>query len=105
MVEQVAAWCRALRELQWVERGELPSLFFPQAAAADSPPAFLVLWRRGLKQDDVRWLAPKPGEAALGTGDLVAGAARGARTPDRLHGPPLSDSIVAALARLRARGA
>jgi hypothetical protein len=99
--EQVAAWCRALREMRFVEKGALPSIFFPLGPVDPAVQAFLVVWNGAPTVADVRWL--EPSTAPLGKSDLTDGAAHGAPASARVHGPPLTDSIVAAFVRLRAR--
>ncbi len=118
IAEQVAAWCRALTELQWVERGELPSLFFPRASGAEPQaaalPASLVAFHGPLAVRDVAWLSQPAGSSLLddggraGTGGNVGSnlddGTRGAVGPGALkRGAALADSMLGALVSFKAR--
>jgi type VI secretion system ImpM family protein len=112
MVEQAGAWTRALAELGWLERGELPSLLlFPrdgEASGGQAPlPAFLLVSRAPLSPALVAWLTLPAGSAPLASvpsaSDLIDGTPRKSRPGALRRGPPLSDSMLGALASFRAR--
>ena len=100
LFEQIEAWIKALREIDWSPRGELATCFFPREND-DREPLYLVAFRRPLTVRDVAWLS-RPGRA-IDPGDLVDERPRVAAQATLAPGPALAESIHGALVSARAR--
>ncbi|MBK9386845.1 MAG: DUF2094 domain-containing protein [Planctomycetes bacterium] len=104
---QVHAWCSALSAAQLLGKGELPTIFFPQATQSGSEPSFCTFFFAPLGPTDAAWIAPKSAHGDLGEGDYTPTVARraGAEPVAPEHAPLLADSLRGAIATARARTA
>jgi hypothetical protein len=108
VVDQVLAWILALRELEALERAELPTLFLPASAGLFSGPALGPAWvvasNAPLASDQVAWLlAPQTGQP-LGERDMWRASESDSRPrADADQASSLRDSMRGILASLRAR--
>jgi hypothetical protein len=99
--DQVMAWKALLQVLGALPPDGLPTSFFPLRALVPlSTLSSVLLSRRPLSDDQVRWLIEPVGGGSLGPGDL---SLRRDEVPEHLSSPPdarvrLRDSLRAALA-------
>ncbi|MBL8896669.1 MAG: DUF2094 domain-containing protein [Planctomycetes bacterium] len=104
---QVHAWSSALAAAQLLGKGELPTLFFPQAPQSGSEPSFCTFFLAPLGPNDAAWIAPKSAHGDLGEGDYTPSLPRraGVEAPTPENAPLLAESLRGAIASARARTA
>jgi len=102
-LSQAQAWWFALAELGHLQRGECPTVFFPQPNSSAEAPHFITFFRGPLSPTQQLWVGPIDGEIRPGDFGQMEAVHVGESALAGESVPPLTASLRVPIASARAK--